>query len=334
MDIDRAFDDLQEVADADPEQVAAALERRDLFENALGSEDDVVQIVPSGSLARRTQRDPINDVDMLVVFDADEHPEWGEHGSSAEEALKHLRGRVKDLLGVTEGSVAKDVRRADVRNHAVKCFLDDPDDPDAFTVDVTPALRQPGGALLIPERKNATWIDTDPEHLIGEVERRNSDWNEFRPMVRVLKMWGKERGADLKSLTMEVLALNHLPAEVSRATALQRFFSAAELAIDQPIEDPAGLCGEIQPDLDIETARDQLNDAASNAWQAVDAAAAGDTERACCLWRKVFGDAFPEPDGGCEDGGEGGAGAAFNIGLGAGAIGIDEPRPVIDAPQG
>ena len=27
----------------------------------------------------------------------------------------------------------------------------DPDDPDAFTTDVIPALRQPDGTLLIPE---------------------------------------------------------------------------------------------------------------------------------------------------------------------------------------
>lgn len=334
VDLEKAFDDLQEVADAAPEQVSAARERRELFITALNPEADVIQIVPSGSLARSTQRDPINDVDLLVVFDGAGHEEWGQAGDSAEEALEHVRGRVKDLLGVTDGSVANEVRRADVRNHAVKCFLDDPDDPEAFTVDVTPALRQSSGALRIPERENAVWIDSDPEFLIRKVESRHSEWNQFRPMVRVLKMWGKERGAGLKSLTTEVLALEHLPAETSRDIALQRFFSAAELAIELPIEDPAGLCGVIQPDLDVGTARERLTEAASNAWQAVDAAQAGETDRACCLWRKVFGSAFPEPEGGCDDADDSSSGAGFNVGLGAGAIGIDEPRPVTDAPQG
>jgi hypothetical protein len=52
----------------------------------------------------------------------------------------------------------------------------------------------------------------------------------------------------------------------------------------------------------------------------------------------VFGDAFPEPEGGCESSeDETEALGTFGIGTGAaagGAIGIDEPRPVRDSPQG
>ena len=61
---------------------------------------------------------------------------------------------------------AKEVRLARPGNHAVKCFLDDPNDPDAFTVDAMPALRQADGALLVPEKSPKDWIRTDPEDLI------------------------------------------------------------------------------------------------------------------------------------------------------------------------
>ena len=176
--------------------------------------------------------------------------------------------------------------------------------------------------------------------MIESVKERQANWDRFRALVRVLKLWNDRNGDTMKSLTIEVLALDHLPVEESRPRALQRFFQAAATAVQQgPIEDPAGHCGEIQPDLDRQAAYEQLDEAASYAWQAVNAQDAGDTDRAACLWRKVLGDAFPEPEGGCADDGEDReAGGGFNIGTGTGAaggaIGIDKPRPVTDAPQG
>jgi len=331
MDIEHAFDALQAEADADPAVVAKARERRDLFNTAFSPLDDVVEVIPSGSLARNTQRDPINDVDLVIIFDpAHHHSEWGSDGSSAGDALDYVQEKVRELLGSTEGSVAQEVRLARPGNHAVKCFLDDPKDPDAFTVDAMPAFRHEGGHLVVPEKANEKWIETDPEYLIRWVERRHEDWAEFRSLVRILKMWNQDVGASMKSLTTEVLALNHLPAEVSRSRALQRFFSAAELAIDQPVEDPAGHCGEIQSDLDLDKVRKCLGDAATKSWRACDAQDAGDDDAAACLWHEVFGDAFPGPDGGCPKDDGGGAGA---LGAGVG-IGITRPRPVKHAPQG
>lgn len=338
MDLNDAFNQLQSAADADRNQVKEARARRDKFRDAFSPEDEIDEVIPSGSLARSTQREPINDVDLVVVFDADEHPDWGEDGPSAGDALDHLRKRIRALLGNDEGSFGQIVRLASPRNHAVKCFLDDPDDPDAFTVDVMPALRR-AGHLLVPEKKNTTWIETDPEYLIDEVAGRQNDWDQFRPLVRVLKMWNKNSGAGMKSLTVEVLALEHLPEASSRSRSLQRFFSAAELAIERPIEDPAGLCGAIEPDLDVEKAKEKLAEAATNSWKAVDAQDAGDTDRAACLWRQVFGDAFPEPEDGCpstDDESQATSGLLIGSGAaaGGGGIGVDQPRPVRDAPQG
>lgn len=339
MDLNAAFDDLQRTADADPKQVAEARRRRDLFDAAFSPQTDVIEVIPSGSLARSTQREPLNDVDVIVIFDAAEHPDWGEPGESASAALDYLQEKVQELLGTNGGSFAEEVWRAEPRNHSVKCWLDDPQSEDAFTVDAMPALRHENGHLLVPEKKSKAWIPTDPELLIEKVRTRQQEWDLFRPLVRMLKFWNDCCGGEMKSLTVEVLALENLPIESNRPRALERFFAAAVLAVDQPIEDPAGLCGEIQPDLDRDAARERLDGAASNAWKAVNAQEAGESERAACLWRQVFGDDFPEPPGGCggdEDQDEG----VFNIGTGIGTgaagaeIGIDRPRPVIDAPQG
>ncbi len=329
MDINAAFDTLQRGINVDPDAVVKARERRDIFRTALDPEDDVERVFASGSLARGSQIAPIHDVDMVIVFSAAEHPTWGAAGDSAEEALCDVRDRVHALLGQSAGSCAQEVRRADLKNHSLKCFLDDPGVENAFTVDVVPALAC-NGHLLIPQRRNKQWVASDPEDLISRVLGRHADWNRFVPLVRALKRWNKDVGAGMKSLALEVLALTYLPQD-TRPKALQRFFTAAHAHIYEPIEDPAGLCGPIDPKMDIERAKDKLDKAASDAWYAVEAQDAGDTDKAACHWREVFGDIFPEPEGGCKKDNGAAKLGAFAIGTGAAAV---RPRRVIDAPQG
>jgi hypothetical protein len=83
-----------------------------------------------------------------------------------------------------------------------------------------PALRLPDGVLLVPEKSSKDWIRTNPEHLIHRVAGCQEEWELFRPLVRVLKLWKDVQDTGLKSLTIEVLALNHLPVESSRPQAL------------------------------------------------------------------------------------------------------------------
>jgi hypothetical protein len=322
MGLTDAFDDYQRTVNADIGQVRLARGRRGLFKDALGREDDVAGVFGSGSLARSTQLAPIHDVDLVVVFDHEVHAAWGGPGESAGDALSYLGKRVNVLLGATHGTVDQVVRLAAPRNHAVKCFLDDPDDPDAFTVDAVPALRQADGTLLIPEAANEQWVQADPEYLIREVAIRQGEWSYFRPMVRVVKDWrlGVRVDGKIKSLVMEVLALECLPTGGSRPEALRAFFTAAAVRVNEPIIDPAGLCGEIQPDLDRVGLRGALEDASDLATKACAAADDGDTAGALRTWAELFGPEFPAP--------------AASSGSGVAAPALITPRPVKDAPQG
>jgi hypothetical protein len=326
MDLSKAFDDFQANVSADQEAVTEARRRRDTFRRALEGEDDVDECFTSGSLARSTQIEPINDVDMVATFDAAAHPDWGAGGESAKGSLEVLQQRISARLG-SAGS--GEVRRADIRNHAVKCFLDDPDDPDAFTVDVAPALAWSGTIVRLPEVASSSWIETDPRHLISLVAARQAAWPHFRPLVRCLKRWAKDCPTEIKSLTMEVLALEHLLL-ADRPQALGEFFVSAAARIYEPVEDPAGLCGPIQPNLDTSVAHDCLNGAADLADQARAAQAAGETDRAGCLWHRIFGDCFPEPPGGCKED----SGAGFYIGAGTGAGVAAGQRKIKDSPGG
>jgi hypothetical protein len=320
MTVDSGFDELQTNVNVPPDELATARDRRNLFQTALGSEADVDEVRPSGSLARGTHKDPIHDVDLVVVYDASDHPGWGAPGASALGALEHCRTQVNAKLG---SSGSGDVRHTLIRNHSVKCFLDDPGDPNAFTVDVTPGLVRSAGGFLIPEKLSQDWIASDPQFLIDAVAKRHAEWNEFAKLVRVIKRWNSDHGGFMKSLTVEVLALAHLPA-TDRPVALARFFTAAQVAVWSPITDPAGLCGEIQPDLDRSAASDALAKAAEVAARAVEASARNESRRAQCLWNQVFGDIYPEPYLGCGD-------LAVAGGTATAAV---PKRPVVDSPQG
>lgn len=321
MSVTDAFKTFQDVVNADVDQVREARTRRDLFKGAFGSEADVHEVIASGSLARGTHKDPIHDVDVVIIFDGDQHPEWGQPGTSSEDALDYTRGRVNALLGVTHGTYEKSVRLARWRNHAVKCFLDDPDDPSAFTVDAMPALRR-DGMLLIPEALSKEWVHCDPESLIATVAKKHAEWNKFAGTVRMLKWWGAQQDIKIKSLVMEVLALDFLSTDVAQPSALKQFFVSAAYYISggNEVTDPARICGPIQRDLDYIEFGDRLAFARDAAARAIEAQINNDTPGAIRWWGEVFGDDFPPPPG------QGGGTPAV--------IPPPGPRPVKDTPQG
>lgn len=295
--VNSAFKEFQQVVNADADQVNEARQRRDLFREAFSAERDIDEVIASGSLARGTQKDPIHDVDTILVFDGDDHPDWGKPGRSASEALDYTRERVNKLLGATNGSHSQVVRLARWRNHAVKCFLDDPDDPDAFTVDAMPALRR-DGMLLIPEATSRQWVSCDPEFLITAVAAKHASWNKFAGSVRMLKWWAREQTPTIKSLVMEVLALDFLPVNGGlQPNAIQKFFVSANyyIAGGSEVVDPAGVCGPIQPDLDYASFSTLLGAAADKAARAMNAEWSNDTASAIKWWGEVFGESFPRP---------------------------------------
>lgn len=339
MKPDTAFSTHQTVVNATPESVREARRRRNFFCDAFAKQPDVVETVPSGSLARGTQRDPIHDVDLIIVFRQEDHPDWDTGDGSAEAALEYIRSQVTALLGVTAGTFAQEVRLTGIRTHVVKCFLDDPGDDDAFTVEVMPALRRSAGGLRIPECGNPTgWVTADPEFLLAAVAARHDEWRFFAPMIRAIKKWKDIAKLDMKSLTAEILALQSMPSHrsgqvLTRQAALQQFFTAAASAVMDGVADPAGWCGEIQPELDRAAVRAALLESADVAARAVAAEERGDHDAAVCLWRSVFGSDFPEPPGGCPAAGRSGS-AALLVGGAAVAAPALIRRPVKDAPQG
>lgn len=198
MSVELGFDALQQEVDVPKDVVVATRKRRDVFGVVLSCADGVAKVRPSGSLKRGTHKDPLHDVDLIVIYSEDAHPQWAQPGSSAEEALLHTASLAKELLG-PDARQAEKVRLTRLQNHAVKCFLDDPDDPDAFTVDLTPALLRREGGFWIPQRSDSMWVATNPQVLEDSVAGRHAAWRHFAKLVRVLKRWNADNGEVMKS---------------------------------------------------------------------------------------------------------------------------------------
>jgi hypothetical protein len=296
MGIEKAFDDFQSVVNADKKRVDLARERRDVFKKAFMAESDVAEVFGSGSLARSTQLDPVHDVDLVIVYRAEDHPDWGLPGESASEALQHARERVRYLLGATDGTVEQLVRYTLPRDRAVKCFIDPPEMEGAFTVDAMPVLRQADGTLLIPSKRSKEWTTADPEYLIEAVADHQRDWEHFRATVRVLKRWRLSVPTKVKSLVMEVLALQCMPRSGTRPEALRAFFTAASIQVNWGVNDPAEHCGAVQADLNILVLREALEEARDAATRACALDADGDADEAQRAWQEVFGSDFPAPE--------------------------------------
>lgn len=325
MNVSEAFSGYQSHVDADPASVKEARRRGHAFKGAFEALGEVDEVFISGSLARKTHKKPINDVDVVIVYSSDAHPDWGQAGDSAEEALKYTGAKVNELLGATNGTYERLVRLARPGNHAVKCFVDDPDDPNAFTVDAMPAFRTESG-LIIPEKSSTNWVPAHPEYLIEQVESRTANWAKYPGTVRMLKTWGaNQTGISIKSLVMEVLALQFLPHDgTMQPTAIKQFFvrAAAYIEAGYEVTDPAEICGPIQNNLDYDTFVERLRAAATNAGLAWSKQALSEEAAAIRYWGAVFGDGFPTPP---KTPGKPGV---------IPPVVPDTPRPVKDTPQG
>jgi hypothetical protein len=304
MRSDNGFESFHRKIKSEPLGVLLAKWQRDAFIAKLKQLPDVEEVIPSGSLARGTQIGPVHDVDLIVVFDKAEHPDFGHGGpESAQAALTYLQrklleqlhpftdclraqGATEDLVenAVVNEAVLKDTVLKDVvkdterRTHVVTCsggWIGEFTDiiPSAPPVDVMPAVRE-GSHLLIPERETG-WINVDPEKLMRQVAQRQREWKYFTEVVGMMKAWARENMPGMKSLAVEVMVLKYCPRPgffetLSCGEAVAQLFEKAAKKLTS-LEDPTGRCGEIDPDLDYGELQKKLSHAARLARQAMEA---------------------------------------------------------------
>jgi hypothetical protein len=318
MESDDGFEAFGAEIKSDPLGVLLAKWRRDSFIAKLERLPDVIEVIPSGSLARGTHIGPVHDVDLIVVFDKSAHPDYGTRPESARAALTYLENRLLELMHPLSGTEAL-LKGTEQRTHVVNCYGGSAGRyseffPSAPPVDVMPAVREKPNLLershlLVPELAadgGGKWAPVDPETFMRQVEQRQREWKYFTEVIKMVRAWAELNDLDMKTVAIEAMVLMYCPRPrmfetLSRGEALARFFEAASKARITKLEDPAGRCGEIDKKMDYGKLRRELKNAAGLSRQAMDAEFAWknrfilgqDATDPAERWRQLFGDEYP-----------------------------------------
>ena len=319
MESDDGFDAFSKEIKSDPLGVLLAKWRRDAFTRELKKLPDVIEVIPSGSLARGTHIGPVHDVDLIVVFDKSANPDYGSGPESARAAMTHLENKLLEQLHPLSGTEAL-LKGTKQRTHVVNCHGSSTGRyaeiiPSAPPVDVMPAVREKPhllerSHLLVPElatQGESRWVDVDPETFMRQVEQRQREWKYFTEVIRMVRAWAEHEHLDMKTVAIEVMVLTYCPRPrmfqtLSRGEAVARFFKAASEAHVKSLKDPAGRCGEIDPHINFGELQRKLNGAAGLARQAMDAEYAWKNRLQMgeavthpdVFWRKLFGNEYPK----------------------------------------
>ncbi|HEX3240430.1 MAG TPA: hypothetical protein VHR18_09870 [Solirubrobacterales bacterium] len=281
MSLETELVKMARAAAASPETDSRARQMQGFLARALTGSLEGARGIAYGSLARGTHVDPIRDVDVLLVLEPGDGPD--RIGSD------HDPERV---LGVLEQKIAAATRdtiwrgSTSIGAHSVKCFPGGRTGQRPVTfADVVPAVPTAADSFLIPDLPQKRWVETNPSVLMNRVRERQAEWEHFIPLVRLLKRWNAANGEPIKSLAIEVLAIEAMePASPPRALA--DFFAAGSSLASRSLLDPAGLCGRIDPGGDFAHAELIFQRASRLARQAVDWPA--DEARSIQLFQQVF----------------------------------------------
>ncbi|GGO33937.1 hypothetical protein [Deinococcus humi] len=271
-----------------------------------------------GSFARKTQCQPLDDLDLLVVLEPGSarptsirRDRFGFDLEASRGPLARFTGAFLDdvnsrsvldaIRNEIKGLRDLEVESVDRRLQAVRLKLDFYD----WNFDLVPAVPVVKDGMtqhyLIPNG-NGDWWRTDPradaDRLTAALNRHGKA---FLSLVRLVKYWNATQKPRLGSYHLETLVANVMQDKGKMYTLdlpelLARCFGRLTDAVFQPCPDPKGL----GPDLDLGVdwlRRTQISENAS--WAAYFTEIAleydkdGETEDAFGAWRDVFGKAFP-----------------------------------------
>jgi len=233
-----------------------------------------------GSAARSTIIRPLDDIDMLAVFD---HTlVWPTYQYDSQAFLYRVRDALKSETSV---------RLVGSKGQAVRLQY-----ATGAHVDLTPAFNREGGGYIIP-KGDGGWLSTNPDQHATFMSTRNQDLSSrLKPLVRMLKRWNRSHSSRLKSFHIEVMAQHGVYSlAYSEAERIEDFFQNAEYRLD--VADPAGYGGTFTSDWSWDKRQaviTSLRSARDRAAKAREHERNGQIASAVDQWQIIFGkDWFP-----------------------------------------
>lgn len=233
-----------------------------------------------GSGARNTIIRPLDDIDVLVVFD-NKDSVFDQYRHDSQAFLYWVRKRI---------DVRTEVQKVGARGQAVRLFY-----KDGLHVDIAPVFSWSQGGYALPAG-DGSWLTTCPakqQQWANDREATLSD--QFKRRVRILKRWNNEHSKRLGSWHLEVMVGTAFKTmSPNHRLGVQKFFEWADGYLH--VQDPdghgrdlgAGLLASQESDIKVSFATNYKRASA-----AVEAEDAGDPSEAIHLWRVVLGDDFP-----------------------------------------
>lgn len=279
--VGEAFSDyLRDCVNLSPELVKQALSSRDYLLRILAgrSQDDpefptlTGHYLNYGSFARDVKRQPLDDIDLMLLLNGSGTTEWGiGEGSSIlrpHSILAPLVNYVDQSGNINSTQILHRIRdslaevrtykKADIHKNmnAVTVQLQSYD----WKFDIVPSIpvsldgRAPYLYFIIPDGKGG-WIRTDPRfdaRRIGTINQQNNGL--VCLVIRLLKAWNDRGGkVSLKSYYLESIALDIFSQTKINSVVggINKFFQDASYKILLPHPDPKGLGPNIDLEVDL-----------------------------------------------------------------------------------
>lgn len=286
--VPKAFDELEAKLRPTSNQQATIASRRSVTAKYLsqsfgsGSDMKLLSTKVIGSVDRDTIIRPIDDIDVLAVF---EDAAFYNYENDSRKFLYRVRDALNEY----------NVKIVGARGQAVRLFYDQPPH-----VDIVPAVKRDSGGYFIPSGDTGfwgkhRWLTTDPDEHARWMSKQNEalDYN-LRPLIRLLKRWNREHSSHLRSFHLEVMVAKTFGSlSRNRRTASQKFFEWAGDHIN--VKDPAGHSGNLSSymtwcsKLEFQSL---LDSSSKRARKAIEAEESGNRAEAMRLWRIIYGPEF------------------------------------------
>lgn len=238
----------------------------------------------SGSYARRTAINDINDVDVICILDLDQ--------SITEPEV--VLAWIESILGRYYKETKRQGRS--VGAQAAK----------GVWIDIVPAtlISTDDGPIWIPDRKAKEWVQTHPKGQISSTNDKNKATNGYYvQIVKLLKFWRDKLPTEscrLKSYILESLIHGSIGSPSSHATAIVNVLEGVErtygpyrdLNVVPTISDPAYASVNVAKHWESKDFNDfmkQVKAAATTARKALDNTDEAESRK---LWCQVFGSKF------------------------------------------
>lgn len=238
----------------------------------------------SGSYARRTAINDINDVDVIWMLDVD-----------------HSVTEPEVLLAWVQSTLAKYYKETKRQGRSVGANT-----PDGVWLDIVPAalISNDDGPLWIPDREARVWVQTHPKgQIAGTIAKNKGTHGYFVQVVKLMKFWRDQlphESCKLKSYILETLIHDTIGSPSSLAAAVVNLLEGTESKygsyrntnIMPFIPDPAYPSVNVAKHWkseDFKAFLAQVKTAAATARSAYDNS---DEAASRKLWRQIFGSSF------------------------------------------